>query len=369
MADAIIVQMTPPPTKFAALIVAASYLFAAAALAVRVDDLYTAEVPLGAGEQPQDAFDAALASVLVKVTGRRAVTVDAERFPDTGRFVQQYRIGADRSVWVRFDEVALRRELDRMGEPVWGSERPTTLVWLIVDDGFGERRIVGATASEGDDPGLEAQIPGAAACRVRHRGPAGGDCRRARPAPGAAARRQRRTRGDRYARCLGRVLRIHPSDASLRYGPDAILVGRLRSASIDEPLVRWTLLVANERFDWESGVSGGPHDVADYFAARLSSSAGATTRIVLSVEAVDSLDAYGRLSNYLAQLDLVEALAVERVNGDRVVFSLNVRGDVDRLMRSIALSRVLLPVESPSASGAPIGARAQRLHYRLMADS
>lgn len=341
-------------------------------LATRVENLYAAEVPLAGGSTAlPDAFDAALAQVLIKVTGRRDIAAAGDAtapFGDASRFVQQYRIDADDRVWVRFDEVALRRELDRLGEPVWGAERPTTLVWLVLDEGFGQRRLIGGQPDDGVLPGS----PGT---------PDDGDV-------GTEILDTLNETAD--ARGLPLILPLADTQemiaiplsdvwggfteslvgASERYGPDAILVGRAKPAAFDRIDVRWTLLLDEERFDWEGGVAGGPNDVADFFAARLATSVGSSSRIVLSVDRVDNLDAYGRLSNYLAELDLVEELAVEEVTGDRVVFRLKIRGDADRLMRSIALQRVLQPVDEPMQAPVsdPFGnAGASSLHYRLIA--
>ncbi len=352
------------------LVVVAACLFAATAFAARVENLYSAEVPLESGSDAlSESFEAALAQVLVKVTGRRdvgAVGDVAARFGDASRFVQQYRIADDGTVWVRFDEVALRRELDGIGEPVWGAERPTTLVWLVLDEGFGQRRILGdplreesvELVADGDPEGtaIVDELMAAADARGLPLGLPLADSAEMSAIP----------LGDVWGGDAESLL-----DASVRYGADAILVGRARSAGFDRVSVRWTLLLDDERFDWEGDLAGGPNDVADFFAARLATSVGSSSRIVLSVDRVDSLDAYGRLSSYLLQLDLVEELGVDRVSGDRVVFHLQVRGDVDTLMRSIALRRVLQPVDDAGLAppSDPFGSQSgeQILRYRLMA--
>lgn len=351
---------------------------AAPALAVRVENLYTAVVPVAGGPRAlPDAFRAALVEVLIKVTGRRDVGADdtvMSRFGDPGAYVQQYRIDDVEQVWVRFDNVALRRELDSVAASVWGAERPVTLVWLIVDDGSGDLRLVGGEPDRDGMPGLEPPVDN-----------------RADP---AVARVREELTAAAEARALplmlplldaGDLASISLSDAwggytdglqqaSQRYETDAVLVGRARVLALGAARVQWTLLLGEERFNWDGDVASGPHDVADFFAARLATSIGSSSRIVLSVDAVDSLDAYGRLSAYLGALDLVEELAVDSVNGDRVVFSLKIRGDADHLMRSIALQRVLQPLgddlrsRSPSRLGG-IGNGQQTLRYRLMAES
>ena len=70
-------------------------------------------------------------------------------------------------------------------------------------------------------------------------------------------------------------------------------------------------------------------------------------------------------------IDLVEDLAVDTVIDDRIVFSLKVRGDQDRLMRSIALQRVLEPIDAPVIADDPFGLSpvSQSLHYQLIIGS
>ncbi len=357
-------------TRTALLVSIALWAFATTAFAARVDNLYSAQVPIESGSNAlPGSFQAALAQVLVKVTGRRDVGAAGEvaaRFGDASRFVQQYRIGDDGTVWVLFDEVALRRELDRIGEPVWGAERPTTLVWLVLDEGFGQRRMLGDTSQE--EPGEFATDADPQGAAILEELMAAADARGLPLQLPLADPTEVSTipLGDVWGGYTDSLL-----DASRRYRADAILLGRTRSAGFDGVSVRWTLLLDEERFDWEGDLAAGPNDVADFFAARLATSVGSSSQIVLSVDQVDSLDAYGRLSSYLMQLDLVEALAVDRVSGDRVVFQLQIRGDVDTLMRSIALRRVLQPVDDSMLppAGDPFDSRpgARSLHYRLMA--
>jgi len=361
--------MRPAQTKFIALLAILVYAVSFDVLATRVDNLYAAVVPLENPARPQEAFDTALRQVLIKVTGRRDAVVDEARFPDAGRFVQQFRIAADGTVWVRFDEVALRRELDRLGEPVWGSERPTTLVWMILDDGVGERRILGGSSAglSGDEEfGRSASGADNAALIDELQSVAD-----ARGLPLLLPLVDTQEMSAISVRDVWGGFVESIEAASLRYEPDAVLIGRARRMAFDAPAVRWTLLLDGERFDWEGNVGSGANDVADFFAARLAASVGTSNRVLLSVDDVNNLDAYGRLSVYLEQLDLVEALAVDKVDGNRIVFSLSVRGDLDRLTRNIALQSVLTPVEAPRRVGDPFGlqAEAQSLHYRLMSGS
>src|SRR5271154_1601642 len=97
-----------------------------APLADRSDTAYTA------------AFQDAMKSVLIRVTGRRNADEDpalSSLVSNARRYVQQYRAAPDSQLWVAFDGPAIERWLTQNGQPLWGHERPTTLVLLGVQTG------------------------------------------------------------------------------------------------------------------------------------------------------------------------------------------------------------------------------------------
>jgi len=337
------------------------------AVAARVTDLYAAQVPAedSAARDPTKAFAAALQAVLVKVTGRRDAAIDPvimQQFSVAKPYVQQYRTNPDGTVWVRFDQVAVRGALDRVGQPVWGEERPDTLVWLVMDDGAGRRDMLAA------QPDVARKVS-----RVNLPQPAGEQKRLA-----AVREILQSTAAERG---VPLVLPLVDSEelrsvsmtdvwggftqslvrASRRYGADAILVGRARVRSVATAQVRWTLLLGDERIDWDGDIASGPDRVADVFTARLATSSNASGQLQLRVDGVNSLDDYGRLSRYLTTLDVVADYSVDRVEGQIVVFSLQVRGDANQLMRIIALRRVLQPGDDS------FGGVNSSLHYTLLA--
>lgn len=346
------------------------------AWAARVEGLYAAEVALSRGSTSAlpDVFEVALGKVLVKVTGRRDVTGDQEvinQFGDASVLVQQYRIDPGDKVWVLFDRVGIRRILDRLGLPVWGDERPSTLVWLVMDAGEGQREMLAA------DSTFEASAAGLAPLQVS----------RIAMMENSVRETLRGAADDRGLPIFlplvdtKELMSISISavwggfaeslmEASTRYGADAVLVGRAHLSPGRPPEVRWTLMLEKERFDWISDIAGGPNELADLFAARLATSIGEARQILLQVQGVESLDDYGRVSTYLSALNLVENFSVDRVSGSDVTFGLSVRGDVDRLMRTIALRRVLQIVDERSqvsiVDGGMPDIGVQRLRYRLI---
>jgi hypothetical protein len=321
------------------------------ALGARVEGLYSAEVDLPGGSSSAlpRAFDDALSQVLVKVTGRSFTAADTQvrgSFGDSSVLVQQYRIAAGDKVWVLFDQIAVKRILDRLELPIWGEDRPSTLVWLILDAGEGERTILASDLDMPDqndlaDPAQDSQIA----------------------LQESSIRNELQTAADQRGTPIflplvdtEELAAISVSeawggfseslvDASYRYGADAVLVGRARLSSRDPAEVRWTLLLERERFDWDGDVASGPDELANFFVARLATSSGSSRRVLLEVAGIEGLADYGRVSNYLSALDVIEAYSVNRVSNNDVTFSLSVRGDVDRLARSIALRGVLEAVD------------------------
>jgi len=342
----------------------------------RVGGLYTAEVELPGGSSsalPQ-AFDAALGQVLVKVTGQGGAAADSvvmESFGDSSVLVQQYRINPDDTVWVMFDPVGIKRILDQLEQPIWGEERPTTLVWLIMDAGEGERTILASDSDVRNRTDFEERTKDSQIALLEE-----------------SIREELQNTADQRGVPIflplvdtEELATISVSevwggfseslvDASIRYGADAVLVGRARLSSRDPAEVRWTLLLEQERFDWAADIASGPNELANLFAARLATSGGSSRRVLLEVVGIETLNDYGRISKYLSALDVIEDYSVNRVSDSDVIFSLSVRGDVEHLTRTIALRGVLeivnerTQVNVHDASIPDIAAK--RLRYRLV---
>ena len=378
---AIIIHMRTLPTlkpflNYRILICLALTVLSSGALGARVDGLYTAEVELpdGVSSALPQAFDAALGQVLVKVTGQSGVAADSvvmDSFGDSSVLVQQYRINPDDTVWILFDQAAIKRILDQLEQPIWGEERPTTLVWLIMDAGEGERTILASDSDVRNRNDFQEPVQDSQIALLE----------------GSIREELQNTADQRGVPIFlplvdtEELTTISVSevwggfseslvDASIRYGADAVLVGRARLSSLGPAEVRWTLLLEKERFDWAADVASGPNELANLFSARLATSSGSSRRVLLEVAGVESLNDYGRISTYLSALDVIEDYSVNRVSDSDLIFSLSVRGDVERLTRTIALRSVLEVVNGRT----PVNVRetniqdiaAQRLRYRLV---
>lgn len=336
-----------------------------AASAAVVERLYDATVPV-ADQSPavrQQAMAAALGEVLIRVTGQRAapeLPAFADLLAAAPSLVQQFRYeylelvdevtGRPRrelQLAVRFDPRAVQRAAIERGAPVWGSERPATLVWIAWDDG-GQRGLLDETAPPVIDSALT----------------------RASTRRGLPLVRPLMDLEDRFAVTFPDVwggFDERMLTASERYNPNLILVGRVFRVDQDRWAARWTAYDGDEVRYTETPpalvdavVADGIHWLADQVAARAAVMPDLLRdgRTRLIVAEVSALGQYADLLRYLESLSPVAAVALESVDGDRIAFSLDLRGTEEQLQRTISLGNRLQPMDGLAALDGS-------LHYRL----
>jgi hypothetical protein len=313
--------------------------------AVEMPSLYTVEVPYEPSQPDAQsaAFRAALTEVLIRVTGTTAVVESEEMaalFPNPRQFVSQFRPGPDETLMVTLEGEAIERVLRQAGAPVWGTDRPLTLVWLAVDWGMGEREIVGADDAD-RLPGDARSIDRNKLLRERVQEVAG---RRGIPVAFPLLDIEDLNNvsfSDIWGGFDERLL-----SASARYDTTSVLVGRIRPDDLETD--RWTWFFgANGRLDW----GGEPEDavgiLADALAAEfvIDPNQGSDT-IHLAISGIDSVVAYGRVQRFLENLRVVDKLMIKSVVSDRITYEVEVQGGVERLDSALAASGMLDPVES-----------------------
>ena len=317
--------------------------FARMASAEKVPDLYIAEVPVQnqGKEERQLAVSSALSSVLVRVSGRDLVLtvpkIEAALTLPT-RFVQRFRYvkredgGANKThLWVRFDEQAVNKLLRDNALPVWGKTRPMTLLWLVVDD----RR---SRVLISNDRDAQARF------LVESQG-------RLRGLPISLplydlADRAKIGVSDVWGNFEDRIL-----EASSRYQPEAVLVGRVFKTYGNKWSGRWTLYSEGRRQDWESNganlqlaLSPGVSHTAEILAQRYAQSDEneEDSQVMVRINGVGSLQAYNKASTYLDSLDVVSQVQPYEVNPDSVVFELTSRRGRLSISQAIALGHTLV---------------------------
>jgi hypothetical protein len=331
--------MTPFRWTYLARIAAAvlaSMLGASAAAAATAPDLYETAQPVGASRDA--AFADALRTIVIRVSGRRDAPEQlGAALADPRKYVQRFGFTADNVLQVRFDNVSVDRLLADAGLPIWGRERPATLVLLGVDEPDGSTRWVSAQATGAERQAIE---------RAAYE--------RGLPLVWAAMDAQDR------AQAAASTTSEELLQTAERYGANAVLLGRMRGG-----VVRWTLISADGASESAGSLVDGVHLAADAYARLFAASGSALNAVVLEVSGVGNLDAYASTLNYLESLTLVRSVAVEQVSRDALRFRLAVRGDADTLRRAIALDNRLLPQAQPGASGAPPQAEGERLAFRF----
>ena len=355
-------------TRSAAILLASScWLFASAAHAVMVTGLYEARVPVADQSVPErnNSLQQAFGVVLVKVTGNRAAASTlAAQLGNPTQYVQQYRFEkapVDPAtpnatpgllLWAQFDPGVVKRALHGVHAPLWGAERPRTLVWLALSGHMlaagDSSPLMQAMQTAADQRGIVLVFPQMDATD-----------KSALAAADLEAFNDERIRA-----------------ASQRYQADAILVGQVAAGS--QVTGRWQWLSPDKVEDWQSPAGDptllavdGVQVVADRFATRYAISPDAADQdgIALQVDGVTSLDAYARLLAYLNSLTPVRAVHVQRVAGGSVYYTVDIHGSVDNLESALVLGGAMSAAPGSAASDMPavgtaaVAIPAAALHY------
>ncbi len=319
------------------------------AMAAEVSGLYEAEITVFSQKRSEraTAMVSALAEVLAKVSGRRDAAMlrgVARDSKSPAHLLQQYRYrtlpvdSADAGdnaqiLLFRFDKAAVDKVLRDNGLPVWGATRPSSLVWLAVED-EGRRYLVG-----GDSP---EPVRALLMAEAKRRG-------LAVSLPLMDLQDQQALRfGDIWGGFSDVILQ-----ASRRYRTEAVLVGRLYRPAGGDWQAQWTLLEGQDMHSWtgngvlpaeviDVGVAGAIETLASRYAP--TSGQGPAGQLPLTVAEVRTLSDYARVSRYLASLQQVAGLQVSRVEADRVTFELDVESGPEAIVQIIALGDVLAPM-------------------------
>lgn len=338
--------------------------------AAEVEGLYEAEIQVaGQGKAEQgEAIRAALAEVVMKVTGRRGVAALpalAPMFKRAGQIAQQYRYrplpeemartipvapsavqppgkplaAKGQVLWASFDPATVNQALRQAGLPVWGRVRPAALIVLAMEE-QGQRTVLLADSR----PELQSILEN----RARRRG-----------LPVLLPRDAETEGGVRFADVWNNARDVLLK-AAAREQTEAVLAGRLSLGS-GTWRVRWTLYQGGgEAVNWESaasvpqdvleaGIDGATDVLAKRFAQVLSDTAA--TSVLMTVTNITTLDDYARTMNYLQSLAGVTEAGVVRVKADSVTFRVLTRSSDTGLAQTIALGSVLSVAGSdPAAS-------------------
>jgi len=314
-----------------------------------VEDLYSVtvirSVELAPGQvrrTQQDEIRFALGQLLPRVTGRLDAALEpalADLLQNAEDYVEQ--IGAlDReTLLVTFDARAIEEALIARDQPIWGPERPLTLLWLAIDTGRGERGILAAGEAMTDiSPEfleLQANFRDQLSSVAEERG---------LPLSLPLMDLQDMSALS-YIDIVGGFT-DQLSKASIRYGADAVLTGlaRVTRSGVN---VQWTLLKDGGRFALGGTLMrDGLNRLADLYAAEFSTFGGVRTTLI-TVLGIETLEDYGRVMRYLESLSLLEAVGVEEFVDGALSIRVYARGGTTVLERVLALGNILTPAVVP----------------------
>ena len=288
------------------------------AQAVTVPDLYETAQPVDGSRDA--AFVEALKTVLVRVSGQRDAATRVGEVSDPRKYVQRFGFTADNVLEVGFDSASIDHLLSNAGLPIWGRERPATVVMFGVEDGGALALARRRHACAGARCDRESRPPARRAAEVARDGRSGarrGQLRFAGPAADGGALWS----GRRAARACAR--RRGPVDADFRATAPRRRAAASMTACISPP-IRSRACSPLRR-----------------------SSLGS---VIVEVGGISDLDAYAATLNYLEGMTLVRGVALEQVTGEKMRFRLAVRGDAATLRRAIALDHRLVPLDAPDGS-------------------
>lgn len=349
-------------------------------VALQVSGLYSQQIPVtNDGEAERNrAFREALAAVVVKVSGdprwlenpniERAIA-QAQNYVEATSYIsesiqlpledntvsadgteEQFYTVEQRIISVNFAAALIDALLADANIPVWNSNRPSVLVWMVLQNSLGDREFLTA----GSNPEIVTAMQDFAA---------------ARGLPiifPVLDFEDRRTLTENIAWNLDAAV---ISSASERYGADSILAGRLHFTASGELVGLWQFQFQGEAdvFDgFDSELQSYLYDplnrittrLAGYFAILPESVYGETIR--LRVDGIKNLNAYTSLLNYVENLGLVDTVTTAEVDGERIELQLSLVGDTRQLYEQIALDRDLLPINNRLEDSS----LATLLHYR-----
>lgn len=326
--------------------------------AVVVDHLYEAEIAVSdqTRKTRHEIFRKAFQQVLIKVVGSSRILgnplVDDAR-NKVLKYISQFRyrelpegfkqpiaskttknpVVFSNMLWIRFDVQIVNKLLRNSQLPVWGKQRPETLVWIAVRDG-GQRYIL----------------------RQRDKSPIKDEIEKAAKIRGLPIRwpeydeidRSRLSFVDLWGGFWDNILTV-----SRRYQKESMLVGRyLWSAG--QWQVNWDLLTNTHQQNWQisspdltflstTGVDKTSDLISVKYALFLRET-GSGGNFYIDIHGINSVDDYAQITTYLQGLAPIKDLNASEVGAQGVRFKINAQGNVDDLKHLIALGTVLKPV-------------------------
>lgn len=311
--------------------------------AATVRDLYSVVllVPEQLTQPAPAQLSQGLKNVLIKVSGRSNIEMVPgirTALSNPATLLQQFSYQATQTpvsagdgrevlgqrLQLDFDSVLIDQLLQDNNLQAIGHARPALMVWLVSQVANGERdfvapegRVYSQLAAEAGKRALPIEVPLL-----------------------DLTDQQALTVSDLWG-----FFKAPIEQASARYQPDAVLVGRLYQHTSGGWETRWLLLHGDKVVNIEpaGALSGQLEQVVNQSADLVLGRLGASSLSYieegkkLEISNVDGVDDYLRLLDYMRQLPPVENAVVHSVDTDRVTLRIKVQGGEDALAQAVRL--------------------------------
>ncbi len=323
------------------------------AKAVVIDELYTVVLPVS--DQTTDvrltAFEAAFGLVLIKVSGSDEAQKNqaiSRLSQSSSRYVKQFsyegRPGVDAEggaikllyLKVNFDQQQIERLLRKHDFPVWGRERPSSLLVINRQSG-GSIRIV-----TGDSAPKIVELLDAAVLKM-----------------GVPMLIPLMDLEDINLVDVSDVTSRHfkvINNMATRYEPDAVVVGEIVELDSDNWQGAWEVRFTDQIFKWRHKAAT-QEAVIDQLIAHLASVLALEyaleshqrneQELLLKVSSMKDINHLISVRKYLGSLNVVESVRIALVSKEEVTFYLKLRSSAEDLQRLIDIGNVLEQLDLP----------------------
>jgi len=324
--------------------------------AVTVEDLFTVELPVAdqTTSLRLESFSEAFKQVVVKVSG----SDDALRSPafarpikNSARYVKQFsyltrKLADDEEMEagnlflsIDFDQQLIEGLLREQNFPVWGRERPSSLLVISYDVNENIKLV-----SDDTTPDLVDALDSAAAI---HAVPVLFPLMDLEDIALVSI-------GDIASREYENIRTM-----ARRYTPNALLVGRIVGRSGEGWQGDWEVRFADQIFKWTYKASS-KQAVIDQVIRHLAKILAleyaledhrrVEQSLLLSVSELEGIDKLIRVQKYLESLNVVDSVQIAMISKDVVTYRLNLRNDPEDLQRLIEFGEVLEQEDFPQLS-------------------
>jgi hypothetical protein len=324
--------------------------------AVTVGDLYTVELPVAdqTTSLRLESFSEAFKQVIVKVSGSDDALANpafSRPIKNSARYVKQFRYlnrslpddeefdSASLFLRIDFDQQLIEGLLREQNFPVWGRERPSTLLMISYDVNENIKLVSDDTTADL----VEALDQAASIHAVPVLFPLMDLEDIALVSIGDIASRQ-------YENI---------NTMAKRYTPNALMVGQIVGRSgkgwqgdwevrFDEQVFQWTFKASSKQAVIDEVIKHLAKILAIEYA--LEDHRRIEQSLLLSVSELEGIDKLIKVQRYLKSLNVVDGVRVAMINKDVVTYRLNLRNDPEDLQRLIEFGDVLEQEDFPQLS-------------------